>query len=84
MTNHTSYTIWDSQSPDEKEKQLFCRQKEILDTFLEKGAVSHAQHDKILTDLMRKMAVASYVTIRKADSGDVSGVVDYSRKTDKE
>ncbi len=39
-------------------EQLFLRQKEILDTFLERGAITQAQHDKSLYDLREKMGLA--------------------------
>ena len=47
--------MWESLSPEEKKKQLFLKQKKLLDLFLEKGAISRAQHDKSLGDLMEKM-----------------------------
>lgn len=46
---------WQSLSPDEKKKQLFIRQKELLDMFLERNAISQQQHDKSLGDLKEKM-----------------------------
>lgn len=46
---------WDSLSHEEKNHQLFMRQKALLDQFLEKGAISQAQHDKSLHDLIEKM-----------------------------
>ena len=36
---------WDSLSYEEKNHQLFLKQKALLDYFLEKGAISQAQHD---------------------------------------
>ena len=47
----TSFTM------DEKKKQLFLRQKELLDTFLEHGAITQQQHDKSLHDLTEKMGI---------------------------
>lgn len=44
-------------SPEEKKKQLFLNQKQILDTFLEKHAISQAQYDKSLGDLREKMGM---------------------------
>lgn len=46
---------WSSLSHEEKNHQLFLRQKALLDQFLEKGAISQAQHDKSLHDLREKM-----------------------------
>ena len=36
---------------------LFLRQRETLDMFLEKGAITQAQHDKSLHDLIEKMGM---------------------------
>lgn len=41
----------------EKNKQLFLKQKQTLDMFLERGAISKAQHDKSLHDLIEKMGI---------------------------
>ena len=49
---------WASLSHEEKNQRLFLRQKETLDLFLERGAISQAQHDKSLHDLTVKMGVA--------------------------
>ena len=38
-----------------KNHQLFLIQMALLDQFLEKGAISQAQHDKSLHDLIEKM-----------------------------
>ena len=46
---------WDALSYEQKNHQLFLRQKALLDQFLEKGAISQAQHDKSLHDLTEKM-----------------------------
>jgi len=35
------------------------KQKELLDQFLERGAISQAQHDKSLHDLTEKMGITS-------------------------
>ena len=42
---------------DEKKRDLYLRQKELLDTLLEHGAISQAQHDKSLGDLTEKMGM---------------------------
>ena len=39
----------------EKKRELYLRQKELLDTFLSHGAISRAQYDKSLDDLTEKM-----------------------------
>ena len=48
---------WSSLTYEEKNRLLFFRQKKTLDMFLERGAISQAQHDKSLHDLMEKMNV---------------------------
>ena len=42
---------------EEKKRGLYLRQKELLDTFLEHGAISRAQYDKSLGDLTVKMGM---------------------------
>lgn len=54
-TLSTEQIEWASLSPEEKKKQLFLRQKNLLDTFLERNAISQAQYDKSLGDLREKM-----------------------------
>ena len=46
---------WSALSYEEKNHQLFLKQKDLLDGFLERGAISKAQHDKSLHDLIEKM-----------------------------
>ena len=48
-------TAWDAMSHEEKNHQLYLKQKQMLDMFLERGAISQAQHDKSLHDLTVKM-----------------------------
>lgn len=48
---------WENLSPEEKKKRLFLNQKQLLDTFLEKHAISKAQYDKSLGDLRDKMGM---------------------------
>ena len=42
---------------EEKKRDLYLRQKELLATLLEHGAISQAQHDKSLGDLTEKMGM---------------------------
>lgn len=42
---------------EEKKRNRYLRQKQLLDTFLENGAISPAQHDKSLRDLTEKMGI---------------------------
>ncbi len=46
---------WDAMSHEEKNHQLYLKQKQMLDMFLERGAISQSQHDKSLHDLTVKM-----------------------------
>ena len=45
---------WETLSYEEKNHQLFLRQKELLDLFLKKRAISKEPHEKSLRDLMEK------------------------------
>lgn len=42
---------------EDKKRDLYLRQKELLATLLEHGAISQAQHDKSLRDLTAKMGM---------------------------
>ena len=42
---------------EDPKKALFLRQKDILDKFLERGAISKAQYDKSFGDLKEKMGI---------------------------
>ena len=44
-------------TPEEKKRELYRKQKELLDTFLSHGAISRAQYDKSLGDLTVKMGM---------------------------
>lgn len=44
-------------SPEEKKAELYRRQKVLLDTFLERNAISKAQYDKSLADMRTKMGM---------------------------
>lgn len=46
---------WEKLTYKEKNHQLFLREKVLLAEFLEHGAISQAQHDKSLHDLIEKM-----------------------------
>ena len=56
---------WSALTYEEKNRMLFLRQKKTLDMFLERGAISQAQHDKSLHDLIEKMGMKA-----EADSND--------------
>lgn len=55
--NSEQTPVWETLSPEEKKAILFQRQKETLAMFLQKGAISQAQHDKSLGDLIVKMGI---------------------------
>lgn len=55
MERSAEQTTWDAMSYEEKNHQLYLRQKELLDTYLRTGAISQEQHDKSLHDLTVKM-----------------------------
>jgi len=42
---------WDNMTYAEKNHQLYLKQKELLDQFLKRGAITQKQHDKSLHDL---------------------------------
>ena len=52
-----SQTSWEDLTPEEKKKRLFLKQKQTLDLFLERNAISKAQYDKSLGDLIEKMGM---------------------------
>ena len=49
--------VWEKLTPEEKKIQLFLDQKQTLDLFLERRAISQAQYDKSLGDLIEKMGM---------------------------
>jgi len=49
---------WEKLSPEEKRVQLYLNQKQTLEAFLERGAISKAQFDKSLGDLTLKMGMS--------------------------
>ena len=48
---------YSSLTSEEKKLDLFLRQKRTLDLFLERNAISKAQYDKSLGDLIEKMGI---------------------------
>ena len=53
----SEYIDWEALTPEEKKKQLFLKQKNTLDLFLERNAITKAQYDKSLGDLVAKMGM---------------------------
>lgn len=54
--------IWENLTPEEKKAELYRKQKELLDMFLERNAISKAQYDKSLGDLTEKMGMSDKFT----------------------
>ena len=50
--------MYENADEEAKKKELFRNQKQLLDTFLEHGAISRAQYDKSLGDLILKMGIS--------------------------
>lgn len=50
---------WELMNQEEKKLQLFINQKNTLDAFLSRNAISKAQYDKSLGDLIEKMGIAA-------------------------
>ena len=66
---------WELLSPEEKKRQLFLRQKNTLDLFLERNAISKAQYDKSLGDLIEKMGMHK-LAISNGEEGDAHGEIE--------
>ena len=58
-------------SREEKLKDLFFKQKRTLDLFLERGAISQAQYDKSLGDLIRKMGMEKEYSLSGMKDGGI-------------
>ena len=56
-----SETNIQTSTPKEKKMQLYLRQKELLDTFLEKGAITKEQYEKSFGDLTEKMGMTDVI-----------------------
>ena len=54
---HPSETDWRSMTPDERKRALFNKQKDLLDTFLSRGAIDRRQYEKSLTCMAEKMGM---------------------------
>ena len=55
--NYQEENEWSHLSPQEKKRQLFLKQKKLLDTFLKNGAITNAQYNKSLGDLRELMGM---------------------------
>lgn len=63
--SNTPVTDWGTLSPEEKKKLLFLNQKQTLDLFLERNAISQAQYNKSLHDLIEKMGMNKLCQVTK-------------------
>jgi len=52
----------DNGNNEEKGMLLYRNQKQLLDTFLERGAISKAQYDKSLQGLKEKMGIENILS----------------------
>lgn len=66
-------TIWDSMTYEQKNHQLYLKQKDLLDTFLAHGAITQAQHDKSLHDLTEKMGEQNESCTLDTENASLSG-----------
>ena len=51
-------SAWDKLTYAEKNKQLFLKQKQTLEMFLERGAISREQYDISLGELTKKLGMS--------------------------
>ena len=63
--SNTPVTELGTLSPEEKKNLLFLNQKQTLDLFLERNAISQAQYNKSLQDLIEKMGMQKLCQITK-------------------
>ena len=61
---------WSALSTGDNRKQLYLRQKDLLDKFLERNAIAKADYDKSLGDLTRKMGMEQLLQSLSANKGD--------------
>lgn len=48
---------WSTLAPEDKKKQLYFQQKDLLNEFLERNAITKAEYEKSLGDLNLKMGM---------------------------
>ena len=60
---------------DEKKRELFLNQKDTLDKFLERGAITKAQYDKSYGDLVKKMGMEEVVRELASTNGEDRNVL---------
>ena len=57
MEEYKEITDWQALTPEEKKKQLFLKQKALLDAFLERNAISKQEYNKSLSVMKEKMGM---------------------------
>lgn len=60
---------WESLSYEDKKKQLYLQQKDVLDKFLERNAITKADYNKSIGDLSRKMGMEQLLQSLSANKG---------------
>lgn len=60
---------------DEKKRELFLNQKDTLDKFLERGAITQAQYDKSYGDLVKKMGMEEVARELASTNGEDRNVL---------
>lgn len=60
---------WSTLSCEEKKKQLYLKQKDLLDMFLERNAITKSDYEKSLGDLTRKMGMEQLLQTLSANKG---------------
>ena len=58
---------WEHLTSAEKKQELYLRQKDVLDKFLERGTISRSQYEKSLGDLTVKMGFADDESLRRIE-----------------
>ena len=69
-SQYVGYDAWSALSTGDKRKQLYLRQKDLLDKFLERNAITKADYDKSFGDLTRKMGMEQLLQSLSANKGD--------------
>lgn len=57
MSEHKKDVVWETLSHDEKNDRMIQQEKELLDTFLERNAITREEYEKavrVLEDRFRK------------------------------
>ena len=57
MEKYDDNEDWSALSPEEKNRRLYLKQKELLDTFRATNAISQSQYDRSLRDMKAKMGM---------------------------